>query len=113
MVTKLLSAMKCLQGNALLTINSVSCAKLLRNMIVWCLQEVPIVVEAAFLLFVLNEYLSRTALLVQPLHLPPGTQDKDLRFVDLPLPLPREREPHIAGVCSLRYGRASCLCSGA
>ena len=42
-----------------------------------------------FLLFTLNEHLSRTALLVQPLHLPPGTDPTALPGLDVPLPLPR------------------------
>lgn len=59
-------------------------------------------VEAAFLLFSLNEALSRTALLVQPLHLPEGTPpDGSLRFADIPLPLPPERESHVGGVAAL------------
>lgn len=58
------------------------------------------VVEASFLLFSLNEYLSRTALLVQPLHLPPDTEDKDLVFVDIPLPLPAATEPLIGGIAT-------------
>ncbi|CAL8463740.1 g3274 [Coccomyxa elongata] len=62
--------------------------------------EVPVVVEASFLLFSLNEYLSRTALLVQPLHLPSDTEDKDLIFVDIPLPLPASTEPLIGGIAT-------------
>lgn len=59
-------------------------------------------VEAAFLLFSLNEALSRTALLVQPLHLPEGAPpDGALRFADIPLPLPPERESHVGGVAAL------------
>ena len=38
-----------------------------------CLQALPIRIEATFLLFALNEHLSRTALIVQPLSLPSGT----------------------------------------
>ena len=62
------------------------------------------VVEASFLLFSLNEYLSRTALLVQPLHLPPDTEDKDLFFVDIPLPLPPSTEALIGGIATSRCG---------
>ncbi|KAK9917406.1 hypothetical protein WJX75_004000 [Coccomyxa subellipsoidea] len=62
--------------------------------------EVPVVVEASFLLFSLNEYLSRTALLVQPLHLPPDSDEKDLTFVDIPLPLPQTDQPLIGGIAT-------------
>jgi hypothetical protein len=65
-------------------------------------QEVPVVVEASFLLFSLNEYLSRTALLVQPLHLPPDSDEKDLTFVDIPLPLPQTDQPLIGGIATSR-----------
>ena len=66
------------------------------------LQEVPVAVDSSFLLFTLNEYLSRTALLVQPLHLAPDMDDKDLQFVDIPLPLPIADEPRIGGIASTR-----------
>lgn len=70
-------------------------------------------VDASFLLFTLNEYLSRTALLVQPLHLAPGEHDeKDLRFVDIPLPLPVADEPRIGGIASVRCGQYAILLSG-
>ena len=59
-------------------------------------------VEASFLLFSLNEYLSRTALLVQPLHLPPDSDEKDLTFVDIPLPLPQTDQPLIGGIATSR-----------
>ena len=58
--------------------------------------------DSSFLLFTLNEYLSRTALLVQPLHLPPGAGEGDLLFVDIPLPLPATDEPRIGGIASSR-----------
>ncbi len=38
-----------------------------------CLQALPVRVEATFLLSTLNEHLSRTALIVQPLVLPSDT----------------------------------------
>ncbi|CAK0785595.1 hypothetical protein CVIRNUC_008805 [Coccomyxa viridis] len=63
--------------------------------------EVPIAVDSSFLLFTLNEYLSRTALLVQPLHLAPGAEEADLLFVDIPLPLPAADEPRIGGIASV------------
>ena len=65
-------------------------------------QEVPIAVDSSFLLFTLNEHLSRTALLVQPLHLAPGAAEADLLFVDIPLPLPAADEPRIGGIASVR-----------
>ena len=58
--------------------------------------------DSSFLLFTLNEYLSRTALLVQPLHLAPGVEEADLLFVDIPLPLPAADEPRIGGIASVR-----------
>lgn len=67
-------------------------------------QEVPIVVEAGFLLFTLNEYLSRTALLVQPLHFPDREPDDcNLDFVDIPLPLPAGEDPRIGGIHLRRW----------
>ncbi len=60
-------------------------------------------VEASFLLFSLNEYLSRTALLVQPLHLPPDSDEKDLCFVDIPLPLPPTQQTLIGGIDASRW----------
>lgn len=60
------------------------------------------VVEASFLLFSLNEYLSRTALLVQPLHLPPDSDEKNLDFVDIPLPLPSTDQARIGGIATAR-----------
>lgn len=65
------------------------------------------VVEASFLLFSLNEYLSRTALLVQPLHLPPDTENKDLFFVDIPLPLPPSTEALIGGIATSKCATIS------
>ncbi len=44
-------------------------------------------VEAGFLLFTLNDVLSRTALLVQPLQLPAGDDFADVPALDIPLPL--------------------------
>lgn len=71
------------------------------SVILW-LQEVPIAVDSSFLLFTLNEYLSRTALLVQPLHLGSDMEDKDLQYVDIPLPLPAADEARIGGIASTR-----------
>lgn len=71
------------------------------SVIPW-LQEVPIAVDSSFLLFTLNEYLSRTALLVQPLHLGSDMEDKDLQYVDIPLPLPVADEARIGGIASAR-----------
>lgn len=51
------------------------------------LQSVPILLETTFLLFTLNEYLSRTAIMVQPLQLPPQAELKSLNIVDVALPL--------------------------
>lgn len=70
-------------------------------------------VEAGFLLFTLNEYLSRTALLVQPLHFPEREPDDcNLDFVDIPLPLPDGEEARIGGIHLRRSGHpppaASC-----
>ncbi len=42
--------------------------------------------ESAFLLFSLNEYLSRTAVMVQPLNLPEGSDVASLSAVQIPLP---------------------------
>ena len=47
-------------------------------------------VEAGFLLHTLNDALSRTALLVQPLALPPGEGFDDVPALDIPLPLPAQ-----------------------
>ena len=61
--------------------------------------------DASFLLFTLNEYLSRTALLVQPLHCAPSGEADDsaeLQFVDIPLPLPVADELRIGGIASTR-----------
>jgi hypothetical protein len=52
------------------------------------LQAVPVLVETTFLLFTLNEYLSRTAVMVQPLDLPPQAESIwDLDVIDVALPL--------------------------
>ena len=40
------------------------------NLIILVLQDLPIVVESDFLLLSLNEHLSRTALVVQPIVIP-------------------------------------------
>ena len=47
------------------------------------------VLEGAFLLYTLNEYLAHTALLVQPLSLPPDRPEDAPLYpaVDVPLPL--------------------------
>ena len=47
----------------------------------------PILLETTFLLFTLNEYLSRTAIMVQPLQLPPQAELKSLNIVDVAFPL--------------------------
>ena len=51
-------------------------------------QSSPVMLESAFLLFTLNEYLSRTAIMVQPLELdlPQGAQPAGLAAVHIPLP---------------------------
>ena len=49
-------------------------------------QTSPVMLEAAFLLFSLNEYLSRTAVMVQPLTLPEGSDVASLSAVHIPLP---------------------------
>ncbi|KAK9836344.1 hypothetical protein WJX81_007135 [Elliptochloris bilobata] len=50
-------------------------------------QEAPVPVEAGFLLYTLNDVLSRTALLVQPLTLAPGDDFSDVPCLDIALPL--------------------------
>ena len=50
-------------------------------------QTSPVMLESAFLLFTLNEYLSRTAIMVQPLDLPQGSDLPSLDVVQVPLPL--------------------------
>lgn len=49
-------------------------------------QSSPVMLDSAFLLFTLNEYLSRTAIMVQPLNLAEGTEVSGLRAVQIPLP---------------------------
>lgn len=49
-------------------------------------QSSPVMLESAFLLFSLNEYLSRTAIMVQPLNLAEGTEVTGLSAVQIPLP---------------------------
>ena len=49
-------------------------------------QTSPVMLESAFLLFSLNEYLSRTAVMVQPLNLPEGSDVASLSSVQIPLP---------------------------
>lgn len=49
-------------------------------------QTSPVLLEGAFLLFSLNEYLSRTAIMVQPLDLAEGAEMSNLRAVQIPLP---------------------------
>ena len=49
-------------------------------------QTSPVLLESAFLLFSLNEYLSRTAIMVQPLDLPEGADLASLSAVHVPLP---------------------------
>ena len=49
-------------------------------------QSSPVLLDAAFLLFSLNEYLSRTAIMVQPMNLPEGTEVGGLTGVQIPLP---------------------------
>ena len=49
-------------------------------------QTSPVLLEGAFLLFSLNEYLSRTAIMVQPLNLAEGAEMSNLRAVQIPLP---------------------------
>ncbi len=49
-------------------------------------QTSPVMLESAFLLFSLNEYLSRTAVMVQPLNLPEGSDVATLSAVQIPLP---------------------------
>lgn len=49
-------------------------------------QTSPVLLEGAFLLFSLNEYLSRTAVMVQPLNLAEGAEMSNLRAVQIPLP---------------------------
>ena len=49
-------------------------------------QSSPVMLESAFLLFSLNEYLSRTAIMVQPLDLPEGSELSALTAVQIPLP---------------------------
>ena len=49
-------------------------------------QSSPVMLESAFLLFSLNEYLSRTAVMVQPLDLPEGSDMTTLSSVQIPLP---------------------------
>ena len=61
-------------------------------------QETPVVVEAAFLLYTLNEYLARTACLVQPLIIPPAADPADLPTLDIPLPLERDTKSDVTGV---------------
>ena len=49
-------------------------------------QSSPVLLDAAFLLFSLNEYLSRTAIMVQPMNLLEGTEVGGLTGVQIPLP---------------------------
>ena len=58
-------------------------------------------VEAGFLLHTLNDALSRTALLVQPLALPPGEDYDDVPALDIPLPLPAQARS--ISFCFLSY----------
>lgn len=51
-------------------------------------QAAPVIADGVFLLHTLNEHLTRTALLVQPLTLPRGADASALRTIDIPLPLP-------------------------
>ena len=46
------------------------------------------IADGTFLLWTLNEHLTRTALLVQPLTLPRGVEAASLPTIDVPLPLP-------------------------
>ncbi|KAL3158901.1 hypothetical protein ABBQ32_011616 [Trebouxia sp. C0010 RCD-2024] len=60
-------------------------------------QSSPVMLDAAFLLFSLNEYLSRTAIMVQPLNLPEGTEVGGLTAVQIPLP-PLSKETSLQGI---------------
>lgn len=61
-------------------------------------QSSPVMLDAAFLLFSLNEYLSRTAIMVQPLNLPEGTEVGGLTAVQIPLP-PLSKGTSLQGEC--------------
>ena len=63
-------------------------------------QSSPVMLESAFLLFSLNEYLSRTAIMVQPLDLPDGTEVTGLSAVHIPLP-PVATGSHLQGMVLL------------
>ena len=72
-------------------------------------QSTPIMLESAFLLFSLNEYLSRTAIMVQPLNLAPSTEVTGLSAVQIPLPplskgTPLQGKPAAAGVHHMLRG---------
>lgn len=56
-------------------------------MLVCHVQAAPVVADGSFLLYTLNEHLTRTAILVQPLSLPPWVEATSLRTIDIPLPL--------------------------
>ena len=61
-------------------------------------QTSPVLLEGAFLLFTLNEYLSRTAIMVQPLNLAEGAEMSNLDAVHIPLP-PLSKGPLLEGEC--------------